>query len=79
MKCLTFADAEVEFAVKQGAKITKSKVMDLRLPENIGIGGLTYDDKGIIATETHRYFFRRESFYFAPALPFPCKVEKFFK
>jgi len=49
MKCLTFADADVaEFVVKEGSKITKKPVKDLSLPENVSLGGLIRDGKGII-------------------------------
>lgn len=49
MKCLTFADADVaEFIVKEDSKITKKPVKDLRLPENVSLGGLIRDGKGII-------------------------------
>ncbi|HOD26814.1 MAG TPA: Trk system potassium transporter TrkA, partial [Bacteroidales bacterium] len=79
MKCLTFADAEVaEFVVKQGAKITKSKVMDLRLPENIGIGGLTRDNKGIIVYGNTQILPGDRVVLFCPST-YLRKVEKFFK
>jgi len=49
MKCLTFADADVaEFVVKEGSKITKKPVKDLSLPENVSLGGLIRNGKGII-------------------------------
>ncbi len=49
MKCLTFANADVaEFVVKEKSKITKKAVKDLHLPENVGLGGLIRDGKGII-------------------------------
>lgn len=79
MKCLTFADAEVaEFVVKEGAKITKSKVMDLRLPENIGIGGLTRDNKGIIVYGNTQILPGDRVVLFCPST-YLRKVEKFFK
>ena len=49
MKCLTFANADVaEFIVKENSKITKKQVKDLHLPENLSLGGLIRDGKGII-------------------------------
>ena len=44
---LTATDAEVvEFIAKPGAKITKSKIKDLRLPEQVNIGGYVRDGIG---------------------------------
>jgi trk system potassium uptake protein len=49
VKCLTFADADVaEFIPKEGSRITKSKVRDLSLPEDVVIGGLIREGRGII-------------------------------
>ena len=46
---LTATDAEVvEFIAKPGAKITKSKIKDLRLPEQVNIGGYVRDGVGYI-------------------------------
>ncbi|MDD2286366.1 MAG: Trk system potassium transporter TrkA [Paludibacter sp.] len=51
---LTSADAEVvEFMAKNGSKITKSKIKDLRLPDNVNIGGYVRNGEGyIVAGET---------------------------
>lgn len=47
---LTSADAEVvEFVAKAGSKITKSQIKDIRLPENVNIGGIVRDGIGTIA------------------------------
>lgn len=47
---LTSADAEVvEFVAKAGSKITKSQIKDIRLPENVNIGGIMRDGIGTIA------------------------------
>lgn len=47
--CLTYSDAEVvEFTVKEGDKITKARVRDLKFPANINIGGVIRDGKGYI-------------------------------
>ena len=49
VKSLAFADAEVaEFVVNKKAKITKSIVKDLDLPENISLGGLVRKGKGML-------------------------------
>jgi len=49
VKSLAFADAEVaEFVVNKKAKITKSIVKDLDLPENITLGGLVRKGKGML-------------------------------
>lgn len=48
-KCLALADAEVaELVVKEGAKITKGSVMDLKLSQDMTIGGLIRDGKGML-------------------------------
>lgn len=54
VRTLTSADAEVvEFVVKKGAKITKSKVKDIRLPANVNIGGYVRNGEGyIVAGDT---------------------------
>lgn len=50
-KCLALTDAEVaELVVKEGAKITKSPVKGLKLSEDMTIGGLIRDGKGILVT-----------------------------
>jgi trk system potassium uptake protein TrkA len=49
VRALTSADAEVvEFVAKPGSKITKSKIKDLRLPQNVNIGGYVRNDEGFI-------------------------------
>jgi len=49
VKSLAFADAEVaEFVVNKKAKITKSIVKDLEIPENISLGGLVRKGKGML-------------------------------
>ena len=49
VKSLAFADAEVaEFVVNKKAKITKSVVKELELPENISLGGLVRKGKGML-------------------------------
>lgn len=49
VRTLTSADAEVvEFVAKEGAKITKSKIKDLRLPANVNIGGYVRKGQGFI-------------------------------
>lgn len=47
VQCLTYSDAEVvEFVVKAGDRITRSRVRDLWLPENVNIGGVIRNGKG---------------------------------
>lgn len=49
VRALTSADAEVvEFVAKEGAKITRSKIKDLRLPANVNIGGYVRGGQGFI-------------------------------
>jgi len=46
---LTAADAEVvEFVAKPTSKITRSKIKDLKLPENVNIGGIVRNGVGSI-------------------------------
>lgn len=49
VRSLTSADAEVvEFVAKTGSKITRSKIKDLRLPDQVNIGGYVREEKGYI-------------------------------
>jgi trk system potassium uptake protein TrkA len=49
MKSLTHAAADViEFIVKEGDKITKRPVKDLKLSKGVSIGGVVRDGKGIL-------------------------------
>lgn len=54
VRTLTSASAEVvEFVAKKGAKITKSKIKDVKLPDNVNIGGYVRDGEGyIVAGDT---------------------------
>ena len=46
---LTYVDAEVvEFMVKEKSKITRSKIKDIRLPEQVNIGGIIRNGKGFV-------------------------------
>jgi len=48
---LTYVDAEaVEFLVKEKSKITRSKIKDIRLPEQVNIGGFVRNGKGFVAS-----------------------------
>jgi len=50
IKCLSGVDAEVlELIAKEGSYITKKPIHNLRLPEDVIIGGLVRDKKGFIA------------------------------
>ena len=49
VRSLSSADAEVvEFVAKPGSKITRSKIMDLRLPDQVNIGGFVRNGVGTI-------------------------------
>ena len=49
VRTLTAADAEVvEFVAKSGSKITRSKIRDLRLPDQVNIGGYVRNGEGFI-------------------------------
>ena len=48
-KCLALTDAEVaEMVVKEGAKVTRACVKDLKLSKDMTIGGLIRDGKGML-------------------------------
>lgn len=50
-KCLALADAEVaELVVKEGSKITKAPVKNLKLSHDMTIGGLIRDGKGMLVS-----------------------------
>jgi trk system potassium uptake protein TrkA len=50
VRSLTSADAEVvEFVAKPGSKITKAQIKDIRLPENVNIGGVVRNGIGTVA------------------------------
>ena len=49
VKCLTYADAEVvEIEAKQGSKVTRKTVRNLKLPTDIRLGGLIREGKPIL-------------------------------
>jgi trk system potassium uptake protein TrkA len=49
VRSLTSADAEVvEFIVKPNSKITRGKIKDIKLPENVNIGGIVREGVGSI-------------------------------
>ena len=51
VQCLTYSDAEVvEFAVKAGDKITRDRVRNLNLPEDVNIGGVVRNGKDYIVS-----------------------------
>jgi len=54
VKCMTFADAEVaELVARQGSRITRKQVKDLRLPVGMTLGGKIRDNQAeIIGGET---------------------------
>ena len=55
VRSLSSADAEVvEFIAKPGSKITRSKIKDLRLPDQVNIGGFVRNGVGsIVYGDTH--------------------------
>ena len=51
VQCLTYSDAEVvEFVVKAGDRITRDRVRNLNLPEDVNIGGVVRNGKGYIVS-----------------------------
>lgn len=79
VQCLTYSDAQViEFEAKSGDKITKSRIRDLKLPNDVNIGGIVRDGVGsvvngnsVIAPGDHVVIFCKAS-----AAP---KISKFFE
>lgn len=54
-KCLALTDAEVaELEVKEGSKITKSAVKDMKLSRDMTLAGLIRDGKGMLVTGNTR-------------------------
>lgn len=50
-KCLALADAEVaELEVRQGSKITRAAVKDLKLPKELTLAGLIREEEGMLIT-----------------------------
>ena len=50
IRCLSGSEAEVlEFIVKPNSPATKNKVKDMRLPQEVIIGGVVRGDKALIA------------------------------
>ncbi len=53
VRSLSYADAEVvEFVAKTGSKITKSPIKNLRLPDEVNIGGIVRNGVGSIVNGT---------------------------
>ncbi len=78
VKCLTFADADVaEFTVKEGSRITGSKVKDLRLPRCATIGGLVRDGEGHIVNGNTQIQAGDHVMMFCLSMTIK-KIEKFF-
>ncbi len=51
VQCLTYSEAQVvEFVVKSGDNITKARVRDLHLPDNVNIGGIIRNGKGYVVS-----------------------------
>lgn len=79
VQCLTYSDAQVvEFKAKAGDKITKSRIRDMKLPEDVNIGGVVRNGQGftvngntVILPDDHVIVFCKASS--AP------KISKFFQ
>ena len=53
VRCLTLADVEiVEFVAGEKSAIVKTPIKDIRLPENVNIGGIIRDGVGFVAMGT---------------------------
>ncbi|MBR1631420.1 MAG: Trk system potassium transporter TrkA [Paludibacteraceae bacterium] len=76
---LTSCDAEVvEFAVPEGAKITKGLIRDLKLPVDVNIGGLVRDGVGQTVNGNTQICAGDKVIVFCPADAIR-KLEKFFR
>lgn len=79
VQCLTYSDAQVvEFKAKAGDKITKSRIRDMKLPDDVNIGGVVRNGQGftvngntVILPDDHVIVFCKASS--AP------KISKFFQ
>lgn len=79
VQCLTYSDAQVvEFKAKAGDKITKSRIRDMKLPDDVNIGGFVRNGQGftvngntVILPDDHVIVFCKASS--AP------KISKFFQ
>lgn len=79
VQCLTYSDAQVvEFKAKAGDKITKSRIRDMKFPDDVNIGGVVRNGQGftvngntVILPDDHVIVFCKASS--AP------KISKFFQ
>lgn len=56
-KCFVLPDADVgRITVREGSFLTKAKVMDLKLPEELTLAGLIRDGKGIMVTGSTQFY-----------------------
>lgn len=78
VRCLTGSDAEVmEFIVREGAKVTKGALKDIKFPEEVNIGGIIREGELIIATGNT--VMKKDDKVVLFALPSTVnKLEKFF-
>ena len=75
---LTAADAQVvEFNVKEKSKITKGNVKDIKLPENVNIGGIIRDGEGYVVNGNTQILPDDHVIVFCPA-SIIRKLEPFF-
>lgn len=75
---LVSVDAEVvEFMVKEKSKITKAPIMDIKLPDEVNIGGIVRDGKGYIAYGNTQIMVGDHVIVFCPASKIR-KIETFF-
>jgi len=78
-KCLALADAEVaEIVIKEGSKVTKSDVKDLKLSDEMTIAGLVRNGDGQLVTGNTRFMAGDHVVVFCLAGAIH-KVEKAFK
>ncbi len=71
-------DAEViEFKAKEKSKITKSKIKDLRLPDNVNIGGIVRENVGFVVNGNTQILPGDHVIVFCPASKIR-KIETFF-
>lgn len=79
VQCLTYSDAQVvEFKVKAGDKITKSRIRDMKLPEDVNIGGIVRKGQGMVVNGNTVILPDDHVIVFCKASSAP-KISKFFQ
>lgn len=79
VQCLTYSDAQVvEFKAKAGDRITKSRIRDMKLPEDVNIGGIVRNGLGMVVNGNTVILPDDHVIVFCKASSAP-KISKFFQ